>query len=178
MKYEYKVETVSMGKFGLGGLLSDSGKQEKQLNAAGKDGWELVSVGTGKSGLKYIYCREWTGERPQYTSSIRREKKELTKKEKNIWNIILGVLTAILTVLAVISMNFGGMKAIIGLFIAAVSIGVFAGEMLSKKDKTYRGLRVAHIVALAILLVWVSLCFLKGGGGSAVNPSAIIWSIL
>lgn len=55
MKYEYKVEII---KGGIIGLLDDSKKQEKQLNAAGSQGWKLVTVSEGKKYLKYIYIRE------------------------------------------------------------------------------------------------------------------------
>jgi hypothetical protein len=54
-RYEYKVEVV---KGGLIGLFDDSGKQEKQLNAAGNEGWKLLLISEGKKFLKYVYCRE------------------------------------------------------------------------------------------------------------------------
>ncbi len=57
-KYEYKVELVKVGRISLGGLLDDSGKQEKQLNAAGAEGWKLVTISTGVKYLKYIYIKE------------------------------------------------------------------------------------------------------------------------
>ncbi len=55
MKYIYKVEVV---KGGLLGLLDDSNKQTKQLNAAGADGWKLVCISEGKKYLKYVYMKE------------------------------------------------------------------------------------------------------------------------
>ncbi len=55
MKYIYKVEVI---KGGLFGIFDDSGKQTKQLNAAGADGWKLVCVSEGKKYLKYIYVKE------------------------------------------------------------------------------------------------------------------------
>jgi len=55
MKYEYKVEVI---KGGIIGMLDDSKKQEKQLNAAGEQGWKLLVISEGKKYLKYIYVRE------------------------------------------------------------------------------------------------------------------------
>lgn len=54
MAYEYKVEIVK------GGIIfsNDNKKQEKQLNAAGADGWKLVCISEGKKYMKYVYCRE------------------------------------------------------------------------------------------------------------------------
>lgn len=59
MRYEYKVVCVKVGRIGL---LSDSGKQMKQLNELGAQGWKLVAISEGKalmkSVLKYIFIRE------------------------------------------------------------------------------------------------------------------------
>lgn len=54
MKFEYKVEIIK------GGIIfsNDNKKQEKQLNAAGADGWELIVISEGKKFMKYIYKRE------------------------------------------------------------------------------------------------------------------------
>ncbi len=50
MKYIYKVEVLKVGIFGF---LDDSGKQTKQLNAAGADGWKLVCISEGKKYFTY-----------------------------------------------------------------------------------------------------------------------------
>jgi len=54
-KFVYKVEVL---KIGILGLFDDSGKQEKQLNAAGADGWELILISEGKKYMKYVYKKE------------------------------------------------------------------------------------------------------------------------
>ena len=55
MKYEYKVVPVKVGLFGL---FDDSGKQAKQLNEYGTQGWKLVAISEGKKYVKYIFMRE------------------------------------------------------------------------------------------------------------------------
>ena len=55
MRYEYKVVPI---KVGLIGLVDDSGKQTKQLNEYGAQGWKLVAISEGKKYVKYIFMRE------------------------------------------------------------------------------------------------------------------------
>lgn len=57
-QYVYKVEIVKTGMISLGGMLDDSAKQEKQLNAAGAEGWKLVTISQGNDDLKYVYIKE------------------------------------------------------------------------------------------------------------------------
>ncbi|MCL1945068.1 MAG: DUF4177 domain-containing protein [Firmicutes bacterium] len=54
MRYEYKVEIQKTNFI----FSNDNKKQEKQLNAAGQDGWKLVCVAEGKKFMKYMYVRE------------------------------------------------------------------------------------------------------------------------
>lgn len=54
MKYEYKVEIVKVNLV----FSNDNKRQEKQLNAAGADGWKLLCISEGKKYMKYIYARE------------------------------------------------------------------------------------------------------------------------
>ena len=55
MVYEYRVVPIKVGLFGL---VDDSGKQTKQLNEYGAQGWKLVQISEGKKYLKYIFIRE------------------------------------------------------------------------------------------------------------------------
>lgn len=55
MKYIYKVEII---KVAIIGIFDDSKKQEKQLNAAGEQGWKLISISEGKKYMKYVYIKE------------------------------------------------------------------------------------------------------------------------
>jgi len=52
-RYEYKVEIIKIGIF-----FDSNTKQEKQLNTAGSEGWQLVAIVAGKKYLKYCYMRE------------------------------------------------------------------------------------------------------------------------
>lgn len=55
MKYEYRVEVI---KAGITGWFDDSGKQTKQLNAIGEEGWRLVCISEGAKYMKYVFIRE------------------------------------------------------------------------------------------------------------------------
>jgi len=55
MIYEYKVIVVKEGMFGF---FDDSGKQEKQLNEYGAQGWKLIMRMEGKKAEKYVFIRE------------------------------------------------------------------------------------------------------------------------
>lgn len=54
MKYIYKVEKVKCGLF----FGFDSGKQKKQLDKAGADGWKLICISEGRRYLKYVYIKK------------------------------------------------------------------------------------------------------------------------
>lgn len=55
-KYEYRVEVIKIGFFGL---FDDSKKQAKQLNEVGTQGWKLVCTSQGGKYLKYVFVREY-----------------------------------------------------------------------------------------------------------------------
>ncbi len=108
MKYVYKVEPIKVGAIGF---LNDSGKQTKQLDVSGNDGWELVCISEGKKYLKYVYCKEVSDE--EYEAEAAKVKAEKVKKPKvpltpeqikkrnMIWTIVVGALALVSTIIAI-----------------------------------------------------------------------------
>lgn len=132
-RYEYKVDVIKIGRFGI---FDDSGKQTKQLNAPGEDGWELVCISEGAKYMKYVYCRELAeGQKASKVSQSSSERAPASPTQRLISSIVLFCMAMALTI-ATLVLSKGSNKyafIILGvdLFLMAATVVLF---IFSKKN--------------------------------------------
>ncbi len=119
-KYAYKVENIRVGSIGF---FNDSKKQTKQLDDSGEDGWELVTISTGKKYLKYVYCRELAEGEPMPKSSSSNAK-PATPLQRYITAMVLFAISMVTKIFSFNRMFAFSLAVVITSVVLAVAVNV------------------------------------------------------
>lgn len=180
MKYKYKVEVVKTGMISLGGALDDSAKQEKQLNSAGANGWQLVCTSVGKDTMKYVYCKEYDDDSLDNSTDVVDATSKKVRKERKPLKISFAstvVCFAFLAIFALLTSFFaimsGNLIPIVCcvLSLAALGTGIYLLIKCKKDGQLIGKLAVLLIVLTVVAVVLAALALVTTGGSGSETPA-------